>query len=78
MQNYFTKIVSLFDRLIPSLHRSHRYPVCFKTLRCRSELLSYLFLPFPVTVWDKVDPDIKKSDFYVTFYKRILDLRNNG
>ena len=51
--SYLYKIVStkfppyLYD-LIPPLQRSHRYPGCFKTFRCRTELFRNSFLPFTV------------------------------
>ena len=46
--SYLYKIVStkfppyLYD-LIPPLQRSHRYPACFETLRCRTELFRNSF-----------------------------------
>ena len=52
--------------------RSHRYPGCFKTLRCRTELFRNSFLPFTVNEWNKLDSDIKNSDSYEMFRKKLL------
>ena len=66
--SYLYKIIStklppyLYD-LIPPLQRSHRYPGCFKTLRCRTELFRNSFL---------LDSDIKNSDSYEMFRKKLL------
>ena len=37
----------LYEIILP-LQRSHRYPGCFKTLRCRIELFRNSLLPFTV------------------------------
>ena len=58
--------------LMPPLQRSHRYPGCFKTLRCRTELFRNSFLPFTVYEWNKWDSDIKNSDSYAIFCKKLL------
>ena len=75
--SYLYKIIStrlppyLYD-LIPPLQRSHRYPGCFKTLRCRTELFRNSFLPFTINEWNKLDSDIKNSDSYEMFRKKHL------
>ena len=75
--SYLYKIIStksppyLYE-LIPLLQRSHRYPGCFKTLRCRTELFQKSFLPFTVNEWNKLNSDIKSSDSYATFRKKLL------
>ena len=75
--SYLYKIIStnsppyLYD-LIPSLQRSHCYPGYFKTLRCRTELFRNSFLPFTVNEWNILDSDIKNSDSYVIFRKKLL------
>ena len=62
--SYLYKIIStksppyLYE-LIPPLQRSHHYPGCFKTLRCRTELF-------------RLDSDIKNSDSYAIFRKKLL------
>ena len=79
IMSYLYKIIStksppyLYD-LIPPLQRSLRYPGCFKTLRCRTEFLRNLFLPFTVNEWNKLDSDIKNSNSYAIFYKKPLIL----
>ena len=39
-----TKSPPYLNELIPPLQKSHRYPGCFKTLRCRTELFRNSFL----------------------------------
>ena len=62
IMSYLYKIISnksspyLYE-LIPPLQRSHRYPGCFKTLRCRTALF-------------RLDSDIKNSDSYAIFRKK--------
>ena len=58
--------------LIASLQRSHRYPGCFQTLRCRTTLFKKWFLPFTITEWNKLDSDIKNIDSHVMFRKKLL------
>ena len=75
--SYLYKIVStkfppyLYD-LIPRIQKSHRYPGCFKPLRCRAELFRNSFLPFTVNEWNKLDSDIMNSDSYEMFRKKLL------
>ena len=57
-----TKSPSYLYELIPLLQMSHRYPGCFKTLRCRIEHFRNLFLPFTVNEWKKLDSDTKNSN----------------
>ena len=57
---------------IPHLQRSHRYPGCFKTLRCRTEFFRNSFIPFTVNEWNKLDSVIKNSDSYEMFRKKRL------
>ena len=55
--SYLYKIIStksppyLYE-LMPPLQRSHRYPGCSKTLRCRTELFRNLLLAFTVNEWN--------------------------
>ena len=67
-----TKLPPYLYELIPPLQRSHHYPGCFKTLCCRTELFRNSFLPFTVNKWNKLDSDIKNSDYYVIFRKKLL------
>ena len=60
--------------LIPPLQRSHRYPGYFKTLRCRTEFFRNSFLPLTVSEWNKLDSDIKNSDFMQLSAKKLLAL----
>ena len=66
MMSYLYKIIStklppyLYE-LIHPLQRSHRYPGCFKTLRCRTGLTVF-----------KLGSDIKNSGSYAIFRKKLL------
>ena len=75
--SYLYKIISTksppyLHEIVPPLQRSHRYPGCFKTLCCRTELFRNSFLLFTVNEWNNLDSDIKNSDFYVIFRKKRL------
>ena len=67
-----TKSPPYLYELIPPRQRSHRYPGCFKTLHCRTELFRNSFLSFTVNEWNKLDPDIKNSDSYGIFREKLL------
>ena len=67
-----TKSPPYLYELIPPLQRSYRYPGCFRTLRCRTELFRNLFSPVTVNEWNKLDSDIKNSDSYAIFRKKLL------
>ena len=41
-------------------------------MRCRTELFHNSFFPFTVNEWNKLDFDIKNSDSYVIFHKKLL------
>ena len=71
-KNISTKSSSYLYELILSRQRSHRYPGCFKALRCRTELFRNSFLPFTVNKWNRLDSDIKNSDAYTIFCKKLL------
>ena len=70
--NFSTKSPPYFYKIIPPLHRSHAYPGCFKTLRCRTELFRNSLLPFTVNEWNKLDSDIKNIDSYAIFCNKLL------
>ena len=67
-----TKLPPYLYELIPSLQRSHRYPGCFQTLRCRTTLFQNLFLLFTITEWNKLDTDFKNIDSHAVFCKKLL------
>ena len=67
-----TKLLSYLYELIPPRQRSHRYPGCFQTLRCRTTLFQNSFLPLTITEWNKLDTDIKNIDSHVMFRKKLL------
>ena len=67
-----TKLPHYFRKLIAPLQRSHQYPGCFQTFRCRTTFLWNLFLPFTITELNKLDPDIKNIDSHAMFRKKLL------
>ena len=69
-----TKLPPCWKEIIPSLKRLHRYPGCFQTLRCRTILFQNPFLPFTITEWNKLVPDIKNIDSHLMFHKKLLAL----
>ena len=70
-KNTSTKLPPSLYELNPPLQMWHRYPGCFKTLRCRTELLQNSFLPFTVNEWNRLDSDIKNSDSYTISLKKL-------
>lgn len=74
IENYLNKSSPYLFELIPSLQRTHCFSGCFKTLHCRTELFRYLFLPFNVNEWNKLNSNIKNSDSSAIFRKKILAL----
>ena len=71
-KNISTRSPPYLHELILPLQRSHRYSGCFKTLRCRTELFRNSLLPFTINEWNRCDSDIKKSDSYTIFPKKLL------
>ena len=67
-----TKLPPYLYELIPPLQRSHRYPSCFQTFRCRTTFFQNSFLPFAITEWNKWDSDIKNIDSHAVFCKKLL------
>ena len=67
-----TKLPPYLYELIPPLQRSHRYPSCFQTFRCRTTFFQNSFLPFAITEWNKLDSDIKNIDSHAMFRKKLL------
>ena len=67
-----TKLPLYLYELIPPLERSHRYPSCFQTFRCRTTFFQNSFLPFAITEWNKLDSDIKSIDSHPMFRKKLL------
>ena len=67
-----TKLPPYLYEFIPHLQRSHQYPGCFQTLLCRTTLYQNSFLPFTITVWNKLDTNIKNIDSHAMFRKKLL------
>ena len=62
-----TKLPPYLYELIPPLQRSHRYPSCFQTFRCRTTFFQNSFLPFTITECNKLDSDMKNIDSHAMF-----------
>ena len=71
-KNISTKSPPYLYELTLPLQGSHRYPGCSKTLRSRTETFRNSFLPFTVNEWNRLDSDIKNSDSYIIFRKKLL------
>ena len=69
---FSTKLPPYLYELIPPLQRSHRYPSCFQTFRCRTTFFQNSFLPFAITESNKLDSDIKNTDSHAMFRKKLL------
>ena len=67
-----TKLSPYLYQLIPPLQRSHQYPSCFQTFRCRTTFFQNSFLPLAITEWKKLDSDIKNTDSHALFRKKLL------
>ena len=67
-----TKVTPYLYELIILLLRSHQYPGCFQTFRCRTTYVQNLFLPLTVAEWNKLDCDIKYIHSHVMFRKKLL------
>ena len=61
----------LYD-VLPPLQRSKRNQGFFQPLLCRTEIFKNAFLPYTINEWNKLDPDIRKIDSYVGFWKKLL------
>ena len=67
-----TKIPPYLYETLPPLHMSQRNPGCFKPLRYRTELSQNSFLPFTISGWNKLDPDVRNVDTLLLFCKNLL------
>ena len=68
----FTKLPPYLYELIPPLQKSHQYPGCFQTFRCRTKFFQNSFLSFTITEWNKLYSDIKNIDSHAMFRKKLL------
>ena len=67
-----TKLPPYLYEIIPPLQRSHQYPGSFQTLSYGTTLFQNLFLLFTITEWNKLDFDIKNTDFHAMLRKKLL------
>ena len=67
-----TKLPPYLYELIPPLQSLHRYPGCVQIFRCRTTFSQNSFLPFTITEWNKLDSDIKNTDYHAVFRKTLL------
>ena len=61
----------LYEILTP-LQISQRNPGRFKPLRYCTELFQNSFLPFTISEWNKLNPDVRNVDTYSLFRKNFL------
>ena len=61
----------LYD-MLPPLQRSQRNQGFFQPLLSRTEILKNSFIPYAINEWNKLDPEIRRIDSYVSFRKKLL------
>ena len=57
------------------LQRSQRSSGSFKPLRCCTELFQNYFLPFNISEWNKLNPDVRNLNTSSLFLKNLLALK---
>ena len=67
-----TKVPPYLYELIPPIQRSHRYPSCFQTFRCKTTFFQSSCLPFAITESNKLDSDIKNINSQAMLHKNLL------
>ena len=74
---YLYKVISskrssyLYD-MLPPLQRSQRNQGFFQPLLSRTEIFKNSFLPYTINEWNKLDPEIRRTDSFVGFRKKVL------
>ena len=68
-----TKLLAYPYELIPPIINSHHNPGCYRALYCRTDSFSNSFLPFSISKWNKLDPDIRNLVFHKMFHKKLLN-----
>ena len=58
--------------MLPPLQRSQRNQGFFQPLLCRTEIIRNSFLLYTINEWNKLDPEIMRTDSYVGFPKKLL------
>ena len=61
----------LYD-MLPPLQRSQRNQGFFQPLLCRTEIFKKIFILYAINEWNKLDPEIRRTDSYVGFQKKLL------
>ena len=54
------------------LQRSQRNKGFFQPLLCRMEIFKNSFLPYAINESNKLDPEVRRTDSYVGFRKKLL------
>ena len=68
------KIPEYLYYLIPNYHRTYniRNLDFVETCYCRTDAFKYSFLPYFISEWNKLDPDLRNAKSYSTFRKLLL------
>ena len=68
------KIPEYLYYLIPNYHRTYniRNLDFVETCYCRTDAFKYSFLPYFISEWNKLDPDLRNAKSYSTFRKSLL------
>ena len=58
--------------MLPPLQRSQQNQGFFQPLLCRTKIFKNSILPYTINEWNKLDPEIRRTDSYVGFRKKLL------
>ena len=71
---FHCKVPKYIHSLIPSMRTSARQPNTFTSFYCRTEYFQNSFLPYVIKEWNKLDPDKRSCQSYVSFRKALLNV----
>ena len=71
---FHSKVPKYIHSLIPSITTSARQPNTFTSFYCRTEYFQNSFLPYVIKEWNKLDPDKRSCQSYVSFRKALLNV----
>ena len=72
---YLYKVISSkrpsYIYMLPPVQRSQRNQGFFQPLLCELEIFKNSFSPYTINEWNKLDPEIRRTDSYVGFRKKL-------
>ena len=66
-----TNLPTYLYEVIPPIINSYCNSSCYRNLYCRTTLFRNYFLPFSISEWNKMDPDIKNLDAHAMFRRKL-------